>query len=79
MKKTLIYITLILMCSCVNEFDRIEDCKKKYPNSIVTPSTSLIKSQGYDITAEDTITNQIYAIRYYPFSSSKILDITNIR
>jgi hypothetical protein len=34
---------------------------------------------GYDIMVDDTITNQIYVVRYYPFSTTKIFDIRNIK
>jgi len=75
----IIILLTILITSCVSDYDRLEDCRKKYKNSIVTPSTNLLARQGYEITVEDTITNQIYAISYYPFSSTKISSITNIR
>jgi hypothetical protein len=45
----------------------------------VTPSTGIIKQNGYEITVEDTLTHQIYAINYYPFSTTKIATIVNIR
>lgn len=77
--KNLIILSTILLTSCVSTYDRIEDCKKKYPNSIVTPSTNLLVKRGYEITIEDTITKQIYAISYYPFSNTKISSIVNIR
>lgn len=77
MKKTL--LILALLTSCVSDYDRVEDCKLKYKNAIVTPSTGMIKSNGYSVTVEDTITGQIYAVSYYPFSSSKIANIVNIR
>jgi len=75
----IIILLAILTTSCVSDYDRLEDCRKKYKNAIVTPSTTLIKRQGYEITVEDTITKQIYAVSYYPFSSTKISSITNIR
>ena len=75
----IIILLAILTTSCVSDYDRLEDCRKKYKNSIVTPSTTLIKRQGYEITVEDTLTKQIYAVSYYPFSSTKISSITNIR
>lgn len=68
-----------LQQSCVSDYDRLKDAQKKYPNGIVTPSTGLLKRNGYEITIEDTITNQIYGVSYYPFSSTKILGIINIR
>jgi len=79
-KLTLLSILLIILTtSCVSDYDRLEDCRKKYKNAIVTPSTNLLARQGYEITVEDTVTKQIYAISYYPFSSTKIESITNIR
>ena len=79
MKKLLIALLVIGMTSCVSDYDRLEDAKKKYPHAIVTPSTSLLNNQGYEITVEDTITNQIYALSYYPFSSTKIAQIRDVR
>lgn len=79
MKKLIISISILMFTSCVSSYDRLEDAKKKYKNGIVTPSTSVLKSQGYEITIEDTITKQIYAISYYPFSTTKIYSIINIR
>lgn len=70
---------MLLLTSCVSDFDRIADAKKKYPNGLVTPSTGMIKRNGYEITIEDTVTNQIYGVSYYPFSTTKILNIVNIR
>ena len=70
---------MLMLTSCVSDFDRIADAKKKYPNGLVTPSTGMIKRNGYEITIEDTVTNQIYGVSYYPFSTTKILDIVNIR
>lgn len=78
-KLLLIFAISVLLTSCVSDYDRIEDCKKKYKNGIVTPSTTLISRQGYEITVEDTITGQIYAVNYYPFSTQKIQSIMNIR
>ena len=83
MKKTIkIFLILLILgstTSCVSDYDRVEDAKKKYPHAIVTPSTGIIKRNGYEITIDDTLTNQIYAIDYYPFSSTKIWGIVNIR
>ena len=79
MKKLLIALLVIGMTSCVSDYDRLEDAKKKYPHAIVTPSTSILSNQGYEITVEDTITKQSYAISYYPGSSTKIANIRNIR
>lgn len=79
MKRLLALALLAMTTSCVSDYDRIADCKKKYPNAIVTPSTELLSRQGYHITVEDTITKQIYAVRYFPFSATNISDVRNIR
>jgi len=78
MKKVLLLVALALT-SCVNQMDRLKDAQKKYPKCIVQPTTSLLARDGYDIMVEDTISNQIYVLRYYSFSSTKIWDIRNIK
>lgn len=70
---------ILLSASCVSDYDRLIDAQEKYPNGIVTPSTKLLRDNGYQITVEDTVTKQIYAVSYYPFSSTKISNVTNIR
>ena len=79
--KKLIALLLIVstFTSCVSDYDRLADAKKKYPHCIVTPSTQLISHQGYEITVEDTITGQIYAVSYFVGSSTRIYSIRNIR
>jgi len=77
--KKLLFILSVILCSCASEYDRVADCKSKYPNAVVTPSTGMIKNNGYELTVEDTLTNQIYAVSYYPFSTTKIYTIVNIR
>lgn len=72
-------LLLVSFTSCVSDYDRIADAKKKYPNALVTPSTGMIKRDGYEVTVEDTLTHQIYAVSYYPFSSTKIVGVVNIR
>ena len=79
MKKILFSLSLIGLTSCVNQIDRLNDAQKKYPKCIIQPTTSLLARDGYDIMVEDTINNQIYVIRYYPLSSTKISDIRNIK
>jgi hypothetical protein len=79
MKNLILVILLFSFTSCVSDYDRVADAKKKYPNGLVTPSTGIIKRNGYEITVEDTVTNQIYGISYYPFSTTKISSIVNIR
>jgi hypothetical protein len=57
--------------------DRIEDAKKKYPKTIVQPPTSLLHQ--FDVMVEDTINNQIYVLDYYPWSTTKIRTIRNVK
>jgi hypothetical protein len=78
MKKILL-IAVLALTSCVNQMDRLKDAQKKYPKCIVQPSTSLLAREGYEIMVEDTINNQIYVLSYYPFSSTKISSIRNIK
>jgi hypothetical protein len=77
--KKLLLLSLIGLTSCVNQMDRLTDAQRKYPKCIVEPTTSLLAREGYEVMVEDTITNQIYVLRYYPFSSNKISDIRNIK
>ena len=79
MKKLITILAIFSLTSCVSDYDRVADAKKKYPNAVVTPSTGMVKHNGYEITVEDTVTHQIYAISYYPFSTTKISSIVNIR
>lgn len=79
MKNLILILLLVSFTSCVSDYDRVADAKKKYPNAVVTPSTGMIKRNGYEITVEDTLTHQIYGVCYYPFSSTKISSIVNIR
>jgi hypothetical protein len=79
MKKTLLVLAVLALTSCVNQMDRLRDAQKKYPKCIVQPTTSMLARDGYDIMVEDTITNQIYVVSYYPFSTTKISSIRNIK
>lgn len=79
MKKIITILTVLSITSCVSDYDRLKDAQKKYANGVVTPSTGILKQNGYEITVEDTITHQIYGINYFPFSSNKIWTIVNIR
>ena len=79
MKKLLFLLMVTMLTSCVNQMDRLADAQKKYPKCVVQPTTSLLARDGYDIMIEDTINNQIYVLRYYPFSTTKISDIRNIK
>ncbi|CAB4154475.1 hypothetical protein UFOVP1307_119 [uncultured Caudovirales phage] len=78
MKKTLL-LAVLALTSCVNQMDRLRDAQKKYPKCIVQPTTSMLARDGYEIMVEDTMTNQIYVLSYYPFSTTKISSIRNIK
>ena len=80
MKKLMVVLlTITELTGCVNQMDRLNDAQKKYPKFVIQPTTSLIAREGYEIMVEDTIQNQIYVLSYYPFSTSKILSIRNIK
>jgi hypothetical protein len=79
MKTTILALAVLALTSCVNQMDRLRDAQKKYPKCIVQPTTSLLARDGYEIMVEDTITNQIYVVSYYPFSTTKISAIRNIK
>ena len=80
MKKVLIvFVSLVIATGCIDQMDRLNDAQKKYPKCVVQPATSLIAREGYEIMVIDTISNQIYVLRYYPFSTSKVEDIRNIK
>jgi hypothetical protein len=79
MKKILILLPLLWLTSCVDQMERLNDAQHKYPKCIIQPTTSLLSRDGYEVMVEDTIANQIYVLNYYPFSTSKIADIRNIK
>jgi hypothetical protein len=79
MKTTILALAVLALTSCVNQMDRLKDAQKKYPKCIVQPTTSLLARDGYEIMVEDTITDQIYVVSYYPFSTTKISAIRNIK
>jgi len=80
MKKHIAILALgIFITGCASDYDRLADAQKKYPHCIVTPSTQLLSNQGYELTVEDTITGQIYAVSYYIGSTTKIQSVRNIR
>jgi hypothetical protein len=79
MKKLLLALVAFALTSCVNQMDRLRDAQKKYPKCIVQPTTSLLARDGYQVMVEDTIANQIYVLDYYPFSTTKISSIRNIK
>lgn len=79
MKKIILIVLILTQTSCVNQMDRLRDAQRKYPKCIVQPTTSLLSRDGYEIMVEDTVANQIYVLRYYPFSSTSISDVRNIK
>jgi hypothetical protein len=79
MKKILLVLFALQLTSCVNQIDRLQDAQKKYPKCIIQPTTSLLAERGFDVMVEDTVTNQIYVLNYYAFSSNKIYSIRNIK
>lgn len=79
MKKLLLILPILGLTSCVDQMDRLTNAQKKYPKCVIQPTTSLLARDGYDIMVEDTISNQIYVIQYYPFSTTKIMSIRNIK
>jgi hypothetical protein len=78
MKKIILILTIITLTSCVNEKERLDNLQKMYPFSKVEPATNLIKNSGYEYIAIDT-NNQIIAVSFHPFSTTKISSFRNIR
>jgi len=78
MKKVLLLGLLTVMVSCTDQNKRLNHLKSLYPNCKVEPATGLIKQSGYDFITIDS-TNQMIAIRFYPFSETKIADLRNVR
>lgn len=79
MKKLLLLGIGLILCSCVDQTKRLNRAQVLYPKCVVQPTTSLLSQGGYDVMVEDTISNQIYALRFYPFSETTISDIRNIK
>lgn len=79
MKKIILIGLAFLSFSCVDQTDRLKSAQALYPKCVVQPTTSLLSRDGYDVMVEDTVANQIYVLRFYPFSKSKISDIRNIK
>jgi hypothetical protein len=77
--KKLLLLSVLALTGCVNQMDRLKDAQKKYPKCIVQPTTSLLARDGYEVMVEDTITNQIYVLSYYSFSTTRISSIRNIK
>jgi len=83
MKKILIILTSILVISCMDFNQRQINLQKMYPKNIISPATSLLKNSGdgygYQFLMEDTINNQIYAVRFGTWSYTRIAEIRNIK
>ena len=79
MRKVIFIFMACAMTSCVNQMERLSDAQKKYPKCVVQPTTSLFARQGYEILIEDTIAKQMYVLMYYPFSTTKIAEIRNVK
>lgn len=78
MKRIALFFALAC-ASCVNFNDRQNDLQKKYPKAVITPATSLLANRGYQFLMEDTINKQLFAVKYYTFSTNKISDIRNVK
>jgi len=79
MKKILIILTSILVISCMDFHERQINLQKMYPKNIITPATGIIADKGYQFLMEDTINNQIYAVKFGEFSYTRIAGIRNIK
>lgn len=78
MKKLILLAFIVLLVSCVDRTQQLNNLKKMYPTSKVEPSTGIIQQQGYEFIVIDTV-GQIIAVSFYPFSESKISSMRNIR
>ena len=75
--KKLIVLALSLT-GCADQSKRQQHLQTLYPTCKVEPATGLIQREGYDFIVIDS-TLQIIAVRYYPFSETKISSLRNIR
>jgi hypothetical protein len=79
MKKVLLLIAVaITMFGCVDDYKRLQNLQKKFPNHQVEPATGLIKNGGFQFILIDT-NQQIIAVRYGEFSETRIASLRNIR
>ena len=78
MKKLLIILTTMTLIGCADQTKRQKHLQSLYPECKVEPATGLIQRDFYDFIVIDS-TNQIIAVRYYPFSETKISMLRNIR
>lgn len=79
MKKLLLLLSTIFLLSCIDEQKRMKDCQSKFPGKIVEPATGMLQQEGYGFIVIDTISLQIIAVRYRPFSEKAISSMRNIR
>lgn len=79
MKKLIIIGLSILSISCMDFHKRQQNLQKMYPKNVITPATGLLTNQGYEFLMEDTINDQIYAVRFGEFSYTRIANIRNIK
>jgi hypothetical protein len=78
MKKILLILSIITLVSCADETKRLNNLQKMFPERKIEPATGLIKSGGYDFITIDS-TGQIIAVRFYPFSETKVSSFRNVR
>lgn len=78
MKKLIVLALSLFLLSCADQTKRQQHLQTLYPKCKIEPATGLIQREGYDFIAIDS-TFQIIAVRYYPFSETKISSLRNIR
>lgn len=78
MKKLIILALSLSLTGCADQSKRQQHLQTLYPTCKVEPATGLIQREGYDFIVIDS-TLQIIAVRYYPFSETKISSLRNIR
>jgi len=77
MKKVLFVLIAFVLTSCVDEFNRMENLKKKFPNYKVESAAEILKRSGYNYVITDSL-GEIIGIKFYLFSESKITDFIHI-
>ena len=78
MKKLIVLALSLSLTGCADQSKRQQHLQTLYPTCKVEPATGLIQREGYDFIVIDS-TLQIIAVRYYPFSETKISSLRNIR
>ena len=74
---------LLLLTSCVNEYERLQDCQKKFPGKTVMPAppTALATRGGgahtYDYLVIDS-SGEMLGVDYYAFSKTKIYKMESL-